>query len=304
MTFLIKISTAYSCKINVKGVCEVKKGISIWSFPGNMKITECIKLAKKAGFDGIELALNETGDLSLESTEDEIKGYREAADEAEVEISSLATGLYWSYSLTSNNEQTREKAKAIVKKQLDAAAILGVDTILVVPGAVGVDFIPDCEVVEYDVAYDRALEAIKELAPYAESKKVCIGIENVWNKFLLSPLEMRDLIDKAGSDYVGAYLDVGNVIYAGYAEHWVKILGRRIKKVHFKDYRRDVGGVAGFVDILSGDVNYPAIVEELKKIGYDSFVTAEMIPPVPFYKYYSDQIVFNTSKAMDRILER
>jgi len=266
-----------------------------------MKIVDCIKLAKNAGFEGIELALNETGELGLESTEEEILDYKKAAEEIGIELSSLATGLYWSYSLTSNCTETREKAKNIVRKQLDAAALLGVDTILVVPGAVGVDFVPGSEVIDYDIVYERALEAMKELAPYAESKKVCIGIENVWNKFLLSPLEMRDFIDKIGSGYVGSYFDVGNVIYSGYPEHWIKILGRRIKKVHFKDYRKDVGTLAGFVDLLSGDVNYPAVVDALNKVGYNSFVTAEMIPP---YKNYTDQIVYNTSASMDRILRK
>ncbi|NSW92232.1 MAG: sugar phosphate isomerase/epimerase [Firmicutes bacterium] len=279
----------------------MKKSISIWSFAEGMKIVDCMKMAKDAGFEGIELALNETGEMGLESSEEEILGYKKAAEEIGIELSSLATGLYWSYSLTSNNKEIREKAKNIVKKQLDTAVLLGVDTILVVPGAVGVDFIPGCEVIEYDVVYNRALEAIKELAPYAESKKVYIGIENVWNKFLLSPLEMRDFIDKIDSNYVGVYFDVGNVIYSGYPEHWIKILGKRIKKVHFKDYRRDVGSLAGFVDLLSGDVNYPAVVEELKKVGYNSFVTAEMIPP---YKNYPEQIIYNTSLAMDKILGR
>ncbi|HOE09649.1 MAG TPA: TIM barrel protein, partial [Treponemataceae bacterium] len=119
-----------------------------------------------------------------------------------------------------------------------------------------------------------------------------------WNKFLLSPLEMRDFIDKINSPFVGAYFDVGNVIYSGYPEHWIKILGNRIKKVHFKDYRRDVGNLFGFVDLLSGDVNYPAVVKELQNIGYDSFVTAEMTP----YKYYKEQLIYTTSLAMDKIL--
>lgn len=282
----------------------MKKGISIWSFPQGMTINECIMLAKKAEFDSIELALNEKGELSLESTDDEITGYKEFAKSCGIEISSLATGLYWSYSLTSNDLEIREKAKHIVKKQLDFAAFLGVDTVLVVPGAVGVDFIPGCEIIEYDVAYERALEALTELAPYAEQKKVSIGIENVWNKFLLSPIEMRDFIDKIDSQYVGAYLDVGNIVYSGYPEHWIKILGNRIRKIHFKDYRRDVGTVSGFVDLLAGDVNYPAVMEQLKAIGYDGFVTAEMIPPVPFYKHHADQIIWNTSASMDRILGR
>ena len=276
----------------------MKKSISIWSFPSDMKIIDCMKIAKDAGFEGIELALNETGEMGLNSSEEEVLKYKNAASQIGIKISSLATGLYWSYPLTSNNKDTREKAKNIVKKQLNNAAILGVDTILVIPGAVGVDFIPGFEVVDYDIAYNRSLEEIKELAYYAESKKVSIGLENVWNKFLLSPLEMRDFIDKINSPFVGAYFDVGNVIYSGYPEHWIKILGNRIKKVHFKDYRKDVGNLFGFVDLLSGDVNYPAVVKELQNIGYDSFVTAEMTP----YKYYKEQLIYTTSLAMDKIL--
>lgn len=278
----------------------MKKGISIWAFSSGMELIDCMKLAKDAGFDGIELALNETGTMGLEFNEEEIKRYKAAAKELQIEISSLATGLYWSYSLTSNSEETREKAKDIVRRQLDLAAVLGVDTILVVPGAVGVDFIPGSEVVDYDIAYERALRAIKELAPYAEKKKVCIGIENVWNKFLLSPLEMRDFIDKTGSEYVGSYLDIGNIIYAGYPEQWIKILGKRIKKVHFKDFRRDVGTLAGFVDLLSGDVNYPAVVKALEEVGYDSYVTAEVFP----YRHHEEQLIYSTSMAMDKILGR
>ncbi|MEC0229016.1 sugar phosphate isomerase/epimerase family protein [Paenibacillus alba] len=279
----------------------MKKGINIWSFPSSLKVKEAIVLAKDAGFDGIELALNETGELSLESTAEEIKGYRQLADETGIAISSLASGLYWTYSLTSSNPQIREKAKAIVKKQLEFAAILGVDTILVVPGAVGVDFIPDAEVVPYDQAYDYALEALQELSAEAKAQNVSIGIENVWNKFLLSPLEMRDFIDKINSPFVGAYFDVGNVLYSGYPEHWIAILNKRIKKVHFKDYRRTAGGLHGFVDLLAGDVNYPEVVKALEAIGYDDYVIAEMIPG---YTHYGEQIIFNTSGAMNAILGR
>jgi L-ribulose-5-phosphate 3-epimerase len=279
----------------------MKKGINIWSFPGTMSIKECMIYAKEVGFDSIELALNETGAMSLESSEEEVIGYKKLAEEIGIEISSLASGLYWSYPLTSNDENIREKSKAIIKKQIDFAAALGVDTILVVPGAVGVDFIPGSAVIDYDVAYDRALNGIKELAPYAEEKRVSIGIENVWNKFLLSPLEMRDFIDKVNSPYVGSYFDVGNVVFSGYPEQWIKILGSRIKKVHFKDYRREAGGLHGFVDLLAGDVDYVKVMEAFKAVGYDGYVTAEMIPG---YKQYADQIVYNTSKAMDRILGR
>jgi L-ribulose-5-phosphate 3-epimerase len=287
-----------------RGVINLKKGINIWSFPSTMSISDCIKLAKEAGFDGIELALNEKGPMSIESNADEIAGYKEVAGKTGISISSLATGLYWSYSPTSSHEEIRRKAAEIAKKQIDAAAILGADTVLIVPGAVGVDFIPDCEVVDYDVAYERASAFVKNLSGYAEEKKIYIGIENVWNKFLLSPLEMRDFIKGINSGFVGAFLDVGNVVYSGYPEQWVRILGKIIKKVHIKDYRRDVGSAAGFVDLLSGDVNFPAVIDQLKKVGYDGFVIAEMIPPAPFYKYYPEQLIFNTSESMDRILLR
>lgn len=279
----------------------MRKGINIWSFRDGTKISEAIRLAQTAGFDGIELALNETGELSLESNAKELTDIREQLDAAGLELAGLATGLYWSYSMTSEQSSVRAKATDICKRQIETAAALGADAILVIPGAVGVDFIPDCEVVDYDKAFDRALEAIASLAPEAASAGVAIGIENVWNKFLLSPLEMRGFIDAVGSEAVGAYFDVGNTVLTGYPDQWIRILGKRIKKVHFKDYRRAAGGLHGFVDLLAGDVDYPAVVKALESIGYDGYVTAEMIPP---YTHHSEQIIFNTSGAMDAILGR
>ena len=228
----------------------------------------------------------------------EIKAF---ADSIGLELYSVASGLYWTYNYTSGDEKNREKAKAITKKQLEIASWLGCDTILVVPGAVKVAFDPESELIEYDVAYERALAALKELAPYAESLQVSIGVENVWNKFLLSPVEMADFIDKVGSDYVGSYFDVGNVLHIGYPEYWIKVLANRIKKVHFKDYRVAAGGLHGFVDLLSGEVNWPAVMKQFESIGYDGWVTAEMIPP---YTHYPETIIYNTSNAMDKILGR
>ncbi|MCZ8518264.1 MULTISPECIES: sugar phosphate isomerase/epimerase family protein [Paenibacillus] len=279
----------------------MKKGINIWSFPGGMSLRESMRTAKDAGFEGIELALAEKGELSLESPEQEIRELRRRADDEGIELTSLASGLYWDYPLTSSRAEVLGKARDIVRKQLEAAAVIGVDTILVVPGAVGVDFIPGAEVVPYDRAYDYALEAFSRLAKEAEAHRISIGIENVWNKFLLSPLELRDFIDKIGSGYVGSYLDVGNVLASGYPEHWISILNRRIKKVHFKDYRRAAGGLHGFVDLLAGDVDYPAVVAALGEVGYTDYVIAEMIPP---YTHHPAQILYNTSASMNAILGR
>lgn len=294
---------------------KIKKGVNIWSFHQDDSIEQCMRTAKDAGFEGIELALSKTGPLSLESTEAELRAIRAKAEEIGITICSLATGLYWEYSLTANDPAIREKAKEVVRRQLDAAAVLGVDCILVCPGTVGVDFRPEdvvpdtdnvsffagSEIIDYDVAYERSQSALRELAPYAEEKGVIIGIENIWNKFLLSPLEFRNFLDEIASDYVGAFLDVGNMVLFGYPEHWIKILGQRIKKVHFKDFRRDAKGLAGFVDLLAGDVDWVKVMDAFDAIGYEGWASAEMCPN---YRLYTNQIVYNASAAMDCILRR
>jgi len=279
----------------------MKKGISIWSFPeGSLK--ESFALAKDAGFEGVEVALDENaGEITLSSTEKELLNVKRQAEECGIELYSVASGLYWSYFLNDEDDSVRQKAQDIVKKQLETAAILGCDSILVIPGCVNAEFAAPGKVMDYETCYNRSLESIMKVRQYAEEYKVNIGLENVWNKFLLSPLEMRDFIDKVGSDWVGSYLDIGNTLANGYPEHWINTLAGRIKKVHFKDYRVEAGGLHGFVDLLAGDVNYPAVMEALKKVGYDGWVTAEMIPN---YKYHTETIIYNTSNAMDRILGR
>jgi L-ribulose-5-phosphate 3-epimerase len=278
----------------------MKKGINFWSFQNDVTVIDAMNTAKAAGYEGIEFCLAADGEISLQSTEAKIKAVRQRAVDIGLEVASLASWLPWEYSLTSNMKDHRLKATAIVKKQIETAVLLGTDTILLVPGYVGVDFVPNSEICSYDKVYSRAQEAIRELAEYASQFQITIGVENVWNKFLLSPLEMRSFIDEINSPNVGVYFDVANVLLYGYPEQWIRILGQRIKRVHFKDYRRDPGGFGAFVDLLAGDVNYPAVVEALEEIGYDNYCTAEMMPP---YKYYSDQIIYNTSASMDRILK-
>ena len=278
----------------------MKKGINIWSFPQGT-IKENLTLAKKAGFEGVELALNGGGELSMESTREQLLEIRKNAEDMGLALYSLSSGLCWEYRLSDDDAAIRQKAKDIIKKQIETAKILGADTVLVIPGVVNVEFSMPQKKVAYDVVYERALEGISELCGYAEDAQVYIGLENVWNKFLLSPMEMRDFIDRIDSDYVGSYLDIGNTLYCGYPEDWIRILGKRIKKVHFKDYRKQVGGTHGFVDLLAGDVDYPEVMKALCEIGYEDWVSAEMVPR---YKHHSDAILYNTSYAMDRILGR
>jgi len=279
----------------------MKKGISIWSFPES-SLRESFMLAADAGFAGVEVALDESaGEITLSTTEKELLEIKRQANDCGIELYSVASGLYWSYHLNDSDETRRTKAQDIVKKQLETAAVLGCDTILVIPGCVGAEFAAPGKIMDYETCYTRSLESILTVKQYAEEYKVSIGLENVWNKFLLSPLEMRDFIDQVGSPYVGSYLDIGNTLAFGYPEHWISALGKRIKKVHFKDYRVEAGGLHGFVDLLAGDVNYPAVMRALDTIGYDGWVTAEMIPN---YKYHTETIIYNTSNAMDRIMGR
>ena len=279
----------------------MKKSISIWSFYGDWDLKQKLQLAKDAGFEGFEIDVSGDGPINLETSNEELDQIAELVDEVGITLSGLATGMYWEFNPASSVEETQAKARQVLDKQIHSAAHLNIDTILVVPGAVGADFIPGCEEVPYNEAWERATAFIQQAVPLAEEKGVNIGIENVWNKFLLSPVEMKVFIDQFNTPHVGSYFDAGNVLATGYPEHWISILAKRIKRVHFKDYRRAVGTVDGFVDLLSGDVNWPAVMKALSDIGYDGWVAAEMIPPVPFYKYAPETLIENTSRAMDSI---
>lgn len=279
----------------------MRKSINIWSFPAIHSLGDKLRLARDAGFEGFEIDLSDDGPLTLNSSPKEIAEVRALADQAGVQFSGLATGLYWSANPASADSAVRSRAEAILAKQIEIAHALGLGAILVVPGTVGADFIPDGEVVAYEVAWRRATEFLRAALPAAEKARVRICVENVWNKFLLSPLEMRNFIAQFDSEWIGAYFDVGNCLATGYPEHWIPILGRQIRRVHLKDYRRAVGSVNGFVEILSGDVNWPAVMGALRTIGYDGWLTAEMIPPIPFYKHAPETLLFNTSRAIDAL---
>jgi hexulose-6-phosphate isomerase len=223
----------------------MQKSINYWAFPGGgggkKDIGEFLQESKDAGYDAVELCFNESGALGLDSDEGYVRGIAQKAKAIGIDIASVATGMFWQYPMTSDDPQTREKSKEIVRKGLQIAAWAGTDALLVVPGVVASPIGGDT--VQYDVAWDRATAGLKELAPEAERLKVSIGLENVWNGFLLSPVEMELFVDNIGSDYVGVYFDVGNVLAFGLPEHWIRVLGDRIVKVHLKDFKVAVGNI-------------------------------------------------------------
>jgi hexulose-6-phosphate isomerase len=279
----------------------MKKAINTWSFPGNWSIDERLKVAAEAGFEGFEPDISVSGPVNLDSVSTDLLDLRKKIVSYGLEISGLASGMYWDNNPVSDDSGVRAMADRILQRQLECAHELEVNAILVVPGTVGADFLPDAPPVRYDLAYERAQAFIERALPLAEKLGVTIGLENVWNKFLMSPLELRQFIDSFDSPRVRSYLDVGNVVASGYPEHWVEILSHRIVRVHVKDYRRVVGSINGFVDLLSGDVNWPEVVGALRSVGYDGWVAAEMVPPVPFYRYSPQTLLHNTSRAMSDI---
>lgn len=281
----------------------MKKSINIWSFCGPWTIEEKFALAAKYGFEAIEPDLTEEGPIGMDTPDDALIKVKDLATKHGLALSGLATGLYWGANGASGNEAIRQKACQILNRQIHCAKVLGIDAILVVPGSSGADFIPEFDVVPYAEVWDRASSLIQDAIPAAKEAGVTICVENVWNKFLLSPLEMKRFIEQFDSANVAAYFDVGNTLAVGYPEHWIPILNQHIKRVHFKDYRRAVGSVEGFCDLLSGDVNWPAVVSSLEAIGYKGWIAPEMIPPVPFYKHHPEVLIANTKRALDSILD-
>ncbi|MBC5647161.1 sugar phosphate isomerase/epimerase family protein [Christensenella tenuis] len=277
----------------------MKQGVSFFSFAQNVDVREAAQQIKTAGYSGMEPVVSENGSLNPSMTDQEVLKIREIAEDFGLEIPSVGVWSLWDNNLVSDSQVIRSKAKGIVQRQLEIACLLGADTILVVPGYVGCDFAAEPEKIRYDVAYERSQEAIAGLAPLAEQLKVNIGIENVWNRFLLSPLETKRFVEEISSPYVGVYFDVGNIIYIGYPEQWIEILGSHIKKIHFCDYRADQCGIGAFVDLFAGDVDFKAVMAALETIGYDDYVTLEMLPNYKEYPYVS---LYANKPAMDTII--
>lgn len=263
----------------------MKISASYWMFAGGLEgkkpIAAAMTEAKQLEFDAIELAIAGAGVLTPQTTQAECAAIVRQARDLGLEIAGLASGETWTSSPTANAAATRRRIIEFTKKGLQIARWLKTDAYLFVPGAVDVFFLPDGEVIPYEVCYRRAQTAVRQLLPAAERLGVALCIENVWNKFLLSPLEMRDFIDSFKSRQVKAYFDVGNVLLTGYPDQWLKILGQRVKRVHIKDFKTAVGTLSGFCDLLEGNVDFKAVKKALAAIRYDGFVTAEILPFAP-----------------------
>ncbi len=269
----------------------MKKAVCGNCFGRDIPLVDAMSMAKAAGFEGIEPSLTMDGPISTDSSEDDLKRIRDHAEQT-VEIHGLMGGqpIRSAPLTTIDKDQIRQGVENIAKA-LRVVKILGGTSLLVVPGTVSKD-------VRYDIAYEGTLEGLKQVAPIAEDLQISVAVENVWNKFLLSPLEMRNLIDEVNSPYVGCYFDVGNFLGWAIPQHWIEILAHRIKKVHVKDFKVDVGNRHGFVTLLQGDVDWQAVRHSLRAVGYNSYLSAE----IPLHDTFPEKSLLDISTSLDTIM--
>ena len=235
----------------------LRKALQLGMLPKQLSDADKVKLAKKCGFEGIE--------GSPMTDLDAAQRLGKLAREAGVPIHSIVFGG-WHAPFSEPDPKTIAKGLEGMKMALRSAKALGADTVLLVPAVVK-------ENVSYGDAYKRSQECIHKLLPLAEKLGVVIAVENVWNKFLLSPLEFARYVDEFDSPWLKAYFDVGNVIIYGYAQDWIRTLGKRIVKIHLKDFKRK-----GYqwTNLLDGDVNWKQVRLALDEIGYNGFMTTEL----------------------------
>ena len=275
------------------------KGISYLSFENGLSNTESIDSAltqtKSNGFDALELSVSSEGVINTNTSKAECEIIRKKINDSGVFVDSIATGMSWGVSPTSDDESIRKQSISLHQDAIKVASHLECKALLFVPGVVKSPISP--EIVRYDRALDRLRDAINQWLPIAEDLNVDLCMENVWNGFFYSPIELRDFVDSFNSDRLGIYLDIGNLIgYQQHPPHWVELLNSRIKRVQIKDFQEnfDWTGSFSFCDIGAGDVPWSETIEALNSIQYKSTIIAEMLP-------WDETILSRTSVAMDQI---
>jgi hexulose-6-phosphate isomerase len=271
-----------------------RKSICSVAFPPKMPVAEKFTEAKANGFEGIELRMGD--EIALDSTPDDLARLAAAAQKAGITIVSLWDSSPLSKApLNSPDPALRAKGADAIRQAIDFAHKLNCGAILLYPGHVG--YGPKLEV-GYQDTWDRFTAELKKVIPDAAGAHVTLTMENVWNKFLLSPLEMRAFVDQFHSPWMASHFDMGNVMQFGYPQDWIQTLGSRIKRIHVKDYKLSARAEQGrFVPLFEGDVDFKGVMEALVAVDYRGFLSPE-------YGYdASDAHYLKTlSEKLDRIL--
>ncbi len=271
----------------------LKKAFNRWILPESYDLLKGCQEAKKAGFDGLEINVTVAGDeISLAKSRQEMKELASKIKETGLEVASVLPVEVFPNIAADSSNATIDLALKRLEELIDLCDIFETDAILMVPGGINENE------ARYDQAFWNAVKVLKEMALIAEEREVVLAVENVWNKFLVSPFDMIKFIDEIGSICVKSYFDVGNILAYGWPDHWIEILGDRIYRVHIKDWKSSVGNINGFCNLLEGDINWPKVRESFRKIGYNGWMTAELAS----YNYYPETLLYQTALAMDRII--
>jgi len=238
----------------------MKKGLVYSMLPTTLSHLDRCKLAREVGFDLVQAPT--TPD---QHTAEEMKA---AADNAGLRIDSVMNMDHWDYPLSASDPAVVEKSLSGMRTSLHNAKLWGSDVVLLVPAVVNAQ-------TSYRDAWTRSQAQIRKLLPLASELKVVIGIEEVWNKFLLSPLEMQTYIKEFNSPWIKAWFDVGNVLLYGYPQDWIRTLGKSIVKLHIKDFKREKDGYK-WVNLGDGDIDWPEIRKALAEIGYAGSAIVEL----------------------------
>ena len=244
----------------------LKKGLGFGMIKEDLSLTDKFKLVKDLGFDGVEL--NVPLDINMSDV-------LSAKEKSGIELPSVVNKDHWSKPLSDPDPKIRQECIESVAKSLEEVKQQGGDTVLVVPGVVN-------ENVTYEQAYHNSQDSIRQLIPYAEKTGMQIGLENVWNNFILSPIEAKRFVDEINHPLIGWYFDIGNVMRYGWPEHWIKTLNSRIMKLHIKEYSRDLMNTKGLwegfnVDLLKGDIDWPTVMKTVTEVNHTGgWLTAEV----------------------------
>jgi len=258
----------------------IKKGACIGVLPEGMTVLEKFEVAKRAGFEGVE--------PNTLNSPDEVKQYKEAAEKTGVKITSIMNSDHWKYPLSDDDPEVVQKCVEGIKTSMHNAHDLGAGAVLLVPGIVTAE-------VGYAEVYKRSQEQIRKLLPLAKELKVIIAIEEVGNRFLLSPLEMARYVDEFKSPWVRSYFDIGNVVSYGYPQDWIRTLGKRICRVHIKRFEPGTDHPQfDPKDRRTQGIDWPDVRRALNEVGYSSWITAEV-------KSGDENYVKEVSARMDRI---
>ena len=250
----------------IRSICSV-------IFPPDTPSPEMFRRAKAAGVDAMELRLGV--DIAMESRDTALAEIRKSAGDNGIQFTSLwVSQPLGRHPLNSPEASVRAQGVADIERATEIAAALGCGALLLVPGRLGNGA---KLVVGYEETWKLFTGELSKCLPAAEKNRVILTPENVWNKFLVSPLEMRSFVDQFRSPWLGAHFDMGNVMQYGYPEDWIRTLGPRIKRVHVKDYKLSARSEQGrFVPLLEGDVNFAAVLKALTDTGYSGFLSPEI----------------------------